>query len=163
MIFSQGNPLQVGQAWSGILYVGAGLCVIYLSFTTINAFGATFSSVPGVPNFTQMSPRNPASIDPPGVVSVERQLGGNEAWVSFDEPIVREGYVALRITQGFSLSAYNCPTPPSTVQILKFRLLTPFAPTQTQYIEGVTLGQGAHIRDLDGNNALLAFERVPIR
>ena len=164
-----GSPQRAEAAKSGLFYALMGFGVVLLAFIGVNSLASMFGSIPGVINPIQLFPSNPQSIDPPSVVSISHSPNetiGGELILRFSEPINCEGYVAIKLSIYVSAQSSRCQQG-FTGQIGAHQLIFQHTIHKDNhrgvFAEQLILGAGAYIRDLDGNNALLGFERLPLK
>ena len=182
---SGGNPHQMETAKMTMMSAVVGLVVMLMAFPAVNMITSTVGEAPGAVLVQQMAGTDTQRLDAARVLRVERAYRGisrDAVAITFTEQVTVEGTIRLATDRGamtlkwgggVNADYHIGATGAADVDAKKDRAITLFfgwGPSTPDPIEPeIDLGteikqivfeRGASIKDSDGNNALVAFDRI---
>ena len=165
---ARGNPAAQERAQSTLIHALIGLAIVVSPFLIVNAFtnllGTGEGGIARVDTFVAL---DASQLEAPTVVEVRQETstcpasGECEYEVDFSEPVICEGNLHLRATNVTSEASQDCDG--DEVRTLTFVFMSDSEnPRPTGFIERFAMSGSTSVKDVDNNNAILAFGRINV-
>lgn len=180
---SGGNPQQMETAKTTMMSAVVGLVVMLMSFPIVNMITSTVGEAPGAVLVQQVAGTDTQRLDAARVLRVEQAcpIGSTDKLavaITFTEQVTVEGTVRLATDRG-AMTLKNsgderrvgCSgtgiNPDIEDTVVLFFGWGPITPSSSDpeidlgtEIKQIVFERGSSIKDSDGNNALVAFDRI---